>query len=181
MKIAVYCSSREKIDAQYKEWAKVVGECIGAHGATLIYGGVDRGLMSIVSQGVRDAGGRTVGIVPRLRQEVRNVLDDEMIAVDDLNERKALMLSMSDMFIVLPGGYGTLDEFISTYTSLTFAQDDTKQIIVLNQNHIYDATMEQFQKMIDEGMMETELLQRVKVATTAQECCSLITQFISKD
>ena len=181
MKIAVYCSSREKIDAQYKEWAKTIGECIGAHGATLIYGGVDRGLMSIVSQGVRDAGGRTVGIVPRLRQEVRNVLDDEMIAVDDLNERKALMLSMSDMFIVLPGGYGTLDEFISTYTSLTFAQDDTKQIIVLNQNHIYDATMEQFQKMIDEGMMEIELLQRVKVATTAQECCSLITRFISKD
>ena len=141
----------------------MVGECIGIHGATLIYGGVDRGLMSIVSQGVRDAGGRTVGIVPRLRQEVRNVLDDETIAVDDLNERKALMLSMSDMFIVLPGGYGT------------------KQIIVLNQNHIYDATMEQFQKMIDEGMMEIELLQRVKVATTAQECCSLITQFISKD
>ena len=141
MKIAVYCSSREKIDAQYKESAKTIGECIGAHGATLIYGGVDRGLMSIVSQGVRDAGGRTVGIVPRLRQEVRNVLDDEMIAVDDLNERKALMLSMSDLFIVLPGGYGTLDEFVSTFTSLAFAGNKTKEIIVLNQNNIFDTTL----------------------------------------
>ena len=181
MNIAVYCSSRENINPQYKESAQVIGECIGKHSATLVYGGVDKGLMSIVSQAVRSAGGRTVGIVPESRQNLRNTCDDEMILSSDLNDRKAKMLRMSNLFIVLPGGYGTLDEFVSTYTSLTFEQDATKQIIMLNQNGIFDATMAQFQKMIEEGMMEKELLHRVKVAISAQECCLLIDEFIKNN
>ncbi len=179
MKIAVFCSSRENINPQYKESAREVGSCIGSRGGTLIYGGVDRGLMSIVSKAVKEHGGRTVGVVPIMRQSVRNIRDDEKIVVGNLNERKATMLLLSDLFVVLPGGYGTLDEFISTFTSLTFSQCKTKQIILLNQNHLFDATLSQFQTMIDEGMMEKELLHRMKVVTTAQECCTMITQFIA--
>ena len=178
MRIAVYCSSREEIDLCYKESAQIIGECIGSNSASLVYGGVDKGLMRIMSSAVKQKGGRVVGIVPVTRQNVRNVLDDEMIISSDLNDRKAKMLHLSDLFIVLPGGYGTLDEFVSTFTSLAFAQNKTKQIILLNQNHMFDATMAQFQVMIKEGMMEKELLQRVKVVTTAQECCSMINQFI---
>ena len=178
MRIAVYCSSREEIDLCYKESAQIIGECIGSNSASLVYGGVDKGLMRIVSSAVKQKGSRVVGIVPVTRQNVRNVLDDEMIISSDLNDRKAKMLHLSDLFIVLSGGYGTLDEFISTFTSLAFAQNKTKQIILLNQNHMFDATMAQFQVMIKEGMMEKELLQRVKVVTTAQECCSMINQFI---
>lgn len=178
MKIAVYCSSRENINTCYKESAQIIGECIGSNSASLIYGGVDKGLMKIVSAAVRQNGGETVGVVPVSRQNVRNEFDNEMIIASDLNDRKAKMLRLSDLFIVLPGGYGTLDEFISTFTSLAFEQDETKQIIVLNQNHLFDATLAQFQAMIDERMMEKELLQRVKVATTAHECCVMINQFI---
>ncbi len=178
MRIAVYCSSREEIDICYKESAQLIGECIGSHAASLIYGGVDKGLMRIVSSAVRQKGGRVVGIVPVARQSVRNMLDDEMIISCDLNDRKAKMLYLSDLFIVLPGGYGTLDEFVSTFTSLAFAQNKTKQIILLNQNHLFDATIAQFHAMIDEGMMEEELLNRVKIATTAHECCLMISQFI---
>lgn len=180
MRIAVYCSSRENIDVCYKESAQKIGECIGSNSASLIYGGVDKGLMKIVATAVKQNGGRVVGVVPVTRQEVRNVHDDEMIISSDLNDRKAKMLRLSDLFIVLPGGYGTLDEFVSTFTSLAFVQNQTKQIILLNQNHLFDATLAQFQTMIDEGMMEKELLQRVKVVTNAYECCSMINQFIQK-
>lgn len=180
MRIAVYCSSREDIDVCYKESAQIIGECIGSHSASLIYGGVDKGLMKIVSSAVKQNGGRVVGIVPVTRKSVRNIHDDEMIISSDLNDRKAKMLRLSDLFVVLPGGYGTLDEFVSTFTSLAFAQNKTKQIILLNQNHLFDATLAQFQAMIEDRMMEKELLQRVKVVTTACECCSMINQFIQK-
>lgn len=178
MRIAVFCSSRENINEQYKESARTIGRWIGEHSCTLIYGGVDKGLMHIVANEVKTAGGRTVGIVPVTRLGVRNVRDDEMITSTDLNDRKAKMLRLCDLFIVLPGGYGTLDEFVSTFTSLAFAGNKTKEIIVLNQNNIFDTTLAQFQVMINEGMMEKELLQRVKVATTAHECCAMMNQFI---
>ena len=178
MRIAVFCSSRENIKEQYKESARTIGHWIGEHSCTLVYGGVDKGLMHIVANEVKTAGGRTVGIVPVTRLGVRNVRDDEMITSTDLNDRKAKMLRLCDLFIVLPGGYGTLDEFVSTFTSLAFAGNKTKEIIVLNQNNIFDTTLAQFQVMINEGMMEKELLQRVKVATTAQECCAMMNRFI---
>lgn len=174
MRVAVFCSSRENINELYKESAQIVGQWIGSHGATLIYGGVDKGLMHIVSSAVKETGGRTVGIVPITRMGVRNVFDDELIQARDLNERKAKMLSLSDVFVVLPGGYGTLDEFISIFTSLAFADNKTKQIILLNQNHLFDNTLEQIKVMIQERLMEQELMWRVKVASTPQECCNIL-------
>ena len=105
---------------------------------------------------------------------LKNVFDDELIQARDLNERKAKMLSLSDVFVVLPGGYGTLDEFISIFTSLAFADNKTKQIILLNQNHLFDNTLEQIKVMIQERLMEQELMWRVKVASTPQECCNIL-------
>ena len=178
MRRAVFCSSRENIDERYKESARIIGEWIGNHSCTLVYGGVDKGLMHIVSSAVKKSGGRTVGIVPVSRLNLRNVSDDEMITSSNLNDRKNKMLLLSDLFIVLPGGYGTLDEFISTYTSLTFAGDSRKKIVLLNQNNLFDATLTQLQVMIKEGMMEEELLRRVKVVTTPQECCDYLEEYI---
>lgn len=176
MRVAVFCSSRENINDQYKESAQIVGRWIGSNKCTLVYGGVDKGLMRIVASATKESGGRTVGIVPVTRMNVRNVLDDEIIYAQDLNDRKAKMLSLSDVFVVLPGGYGTLDELISIFTSLAFANNKTKQIILLNQNHIFDNTLEQFKVMIRERMMEQELLWRVKEASSPQECCKYLNE-----
>lgn len=176
MKIAVYCSSKSNISAQYYESAQNVGKWIGAHNATLIYGGIDLGLMREVATATKSHGGKVVGVVPVSRKQGINLINDENIIVDDLNERKAKMLMLADTFVVLPGGYGTIDEFISTFTSLSFINDKSKTIILLNQDGLYDHSLAQLKVMIDNSLMEYKHMQRIKVATTVQECCRLLEQ-----
>lgn len=176
MKVAVYCSSKNDIASHHVENANIVGKWIGINKATLIYGGINLGLMKEVADVAKSHGAKVVGIVPVSRKNNTFLRNDENIIVDDLNDRKAKMIMLADAFIVLAGGYGTLDEFISTLTSLSFANDKTKSIIVLNYGGLFDHTMAQLKLMAQNGLMNHDILQRVKIATTATECCNLLNQ-----
>ena len=174
MKIAIYCSSREDIDPQYIKSAEKIGAWIGSHAATMIYGGMNFGLMKVAATAVKSNGGRVVGVVPVTRKLDSSALNDETIIATDLNDRKAKIIMFSDVFVVLPGGYGSLDEFIATFASLSFVGNQSKTIILLNQNGLYDPTLQQFRLMIENKMMDPTLLQRVNVVATAQECCEML-------
>ncbi|MBQ3604677.1 MAG: TIGR00730 family Rossman fold protein [Muribaculaceae bacterium] len=176
MKVAVFCSSKSDINPQHIKNATIVGEWIGLNNATLIYGGIDLGLMREVANTAKFYGGKIVGIVPVTRKSKSFPKNDENIFVDDLNDRKAKMITLADVFVVLAGGYGTLDEFISTLTSLSFANDKTKSIIVLNFGGLFDHTLDQLKLMAQDGLMDSNILHRVKIATTATECCELLQQ-----
>ena len=176
MKVAVYCSSKSDLSSQFIESAKMVGEWIGSNNATLVYGGIDLGLMKEVATATKLHKGKVVGIVPVTRKSSYNKQNDENIIVTDLNERKAKMVLLSDVFVVLPGGYGTLDELMSTFTSLSFVSNKTKTIILLNQNGLYDNTLAQLNVMIANGLMDSKLMQYIKVATSGEECCKLLEQ-----
>ena len=176
MKVAVYCSSKNDIASQHIENANIIGKWIGTNKTTLIYGGINLGLMKAVADTAKSLGGKVVGIVPVSRKNNTYPKNDENIIVDDLNDRKAKMIMLADVFVVLAGGYGTLDEFISTLTSLSFANDKTKSIIVLNYNGIFNHTFAQLKQMTQNGLMDSNILQRVKIAITATECCELLQQ-----
>ena len=147
MRIAVYCSSRDDLPQQFIEAAKALGRWIGSNGHTLVYGGVNAGLMHVVAQAVSDTGGEIVGVIPERFAHRADPLVQTCIFSCDLGDRKTIMMEQADAFVVLPGGLGTLDEWISTLSQLTVSADDRRQIIVVNIHGLFNSTITQLAEM----------------------------------
>ena len=115
MKVCVFCSANHDLDRDFfaKTWE--LGEWLAKEGHTLVFGGTDLGLMECIAKSVHEAGGQIIGVVPSKVEENGHVSEylDVHIPCDNLNDRKALMMAQSDVFIALPGGIGTLDEIFS--------------------------------------------------------------------
>jgi uncharacterized protein (TIGR00730 family) len=133
MNIAVFCSANNDIDPDFFHLAEELGKEIARKGHTLVYGGVNSGLMECIGKAVHENGGRTIGVVPKLSERGVKLSDyvDVHIPCDNLSDRKDLMLMHSDMAIALPGGIGTLDEVFTMAASATIGYHD-KQVIVYN-------------------------------------------------
>lgn len=140
--IVVYCSSRENLPQKYKDYAQALGEWIGRNGHNMVYGGVHAGLMSITAQAAHDAGGRVVGVIPKMFLYRRSELNDELITTEDLNDRKARMIEIGDVYVVLPGGIGTIDEWIATL-SHNLSVGMVKKLVIVNIDGIFDCQMKQ--------------------------------------
>ncbi len=131
MNIAVYCSSRKGLPAEVEATAVALGEWLGAHGHTLVYGGVNAGLMHTIAQSAHDHGSHVVGVVPECFKNNVDEVVDEAVTTRDLNDRKAEMYRRSDAFVVLPGGIGTIDEWIATLSQIT-VDGSPRRIVVMN-------------------------------------------------
>ncbi len=119
--ICVFCGSSSGADPAYRAAAAALGEAIAAHGHRLVYGGGSVGLMKVVADTVLANGGEVVGVITRqlLDLEVAHTGLTELEVVPDMHGRKARMAELADGVVVLPGGYGTLDE---TFEILTWNQ-----------------------------------------------------------
>ncbi|MDO4510633.1 MAG: TIGR00730 family Rossman fold protein [Bacteroidales bacterium] len=143
MNIAVYCASREDLEEKYVAPAKALGEWIGQNGHTLVYGGVKAGLMHTVAQAAYDAGAHIVGVVPMRFMARTDAVVHEVIECHDLGDRKVIMMDRADAFVVLPGGLGTLDEWLSTLSQIIVNVDDHRPIFVVNVDGMYTHQLEQ--------------------------------------
>jgi uncharacterized protein (TIGR00730 family) len=116
--VCVYCGSSNRVDARFLDAATELGRLMGQAGLKLIYGGGRVGLMGRVADGVLQAGGEVLGIIPGHlhAREVAHPGVTELMVVDTMHERKQLMAEKADAFVVLPGGYGTLDEMFEIIT-----------------------------------------------------------------
>ena len=116
--ICVYCGSSSGNMPKYLPLARQLGETLARQDLTLVYGGSQFGLMGEVAQGVLDTGGRAVGVLPEAlkNREVAHPRLSELHIVKDMHERKAKMAELSDAFIALPGGFGTLEEVMEMIT-----------------------------------------------------------------
>ena len=170
MNIVVYCSSRDSIAPLYKNSASELGQWIGAMGATLVYGGINRGLMRIVADSTRLNGGKTIGVVPIEKKANEYPFNDETIFAVDLNDRKSKMIELGDVFVVLAGGYGTLDELFATFAFLSFTGDKAKSIIIVNDNNLFDPTIQQLNTMADNHLFEAKLMSRIHIVTSITQC-----------
>ena len=147
MNICVFLSAAD-LDERYTRPAREFAELIGKGGHTLVWGGSDTGLMKVVADGVRETGGRLVGIsVVFLRAWARKDAD-EMVIAKDLAERKALMLARSDAVVVMAGGLGTLDEATEILELSKHGLHD-KPVVLLNTAGFYDGLTLQLQRMED--------------------------------
>jgi uncharacterized protein (TIGR00730 family) len=137
--ICLFCGASPGSNPAYRDAAHRFGEVLAERNITLIYGGGSVGLMGVAADACLAKGGKVVGVIPRLlmEKEVGHAGVTEMHVVETMHERKALMTQMSDAFIALPGGYGTLDELFESLTWLQLSYH-TKPIGLLNVAGFFD-------------------------------------------
>lgn len=117
MRISVYCSSAPDIDPKYLTLAYEVGQAIGNEGWDLVWGGGAISMMGEVARGAREAGAKTIGVIPEklFKKEIQDQAATEMFVATNMRTRKAKLEELSDAFITLPGGIGTLEEFFEIW------------------------------------------------------------------
>lgn len=151
--IAVFCAASVGNQPLYLETAHQVGLAIAQRGLTLVYGGSKIGLMGEVARAALSVGGRVIGVLPHFLSSKEIALEGvKVIMVDTMHERKQKMCDLSDGFLTLPGGFGTLDEF---FEMITWAQLQLKKApnALLNCNGYYDFLLQQMDKMTEEGLL----------------------------
>ena len=138
-RLAVYCGSATPADPRYLELAETIGRDLAGRGIGVIYGGGRLGLMGAVAKGALDAGGEVIGVIPEAlaSAEVANHDCSELITVSGMHERKAAFTRLSDGFVTIPGGVGTMDEL---WEAVSWAQlgYHAKPVGLLNAFGFYD-------------------------------------------
>ncbi|MFD1419642.1 LOG family protein [Lactiplantibacillus songbeiensis] len=157
--ICVFCGSNSGLDPKYAAKTVALGQYLAENDYQLVYGGGDHGLMGKVATATLDAGGRVIGIIPRFLVErglaLKNVTT--FIETKTMNERKEKMLHLADAFIVLPGGFGTFEEFLQM---LSWSQMDIHQkpIALYNIDGFYDPMVTMMKMSTKMGFAPTENL-----------------------
>ena len=169
-KICVFGASRNKTAEKYFAAAKRVGELVGDAGADMVFGGGDAGLMGAAARGLRSKGGRIYGVIPEKLNlpGIAYPSCDELIVTPTMHSRKAKMEQMSDGFIALPGGFGTLEEIMEVITLKQLGYMDAP-IVLLDQDGFYSALLSQFQHCMQEGFTDPAFASLYTAAATPEE------------
>lgn len=177
MNITVYCGASLGNGKEYEEYAENMGKWIGENNHTLVYGGGKVGLMGIVADAVLKEGSKVYGVMPLFLQEreIAHLSLTKMITVDNMTERKKIMMEMGDVFIALPGGPGTLEE-ISEVISWSRIGQNSKPCIVFNVNGYYDSLKNMYDTMVKEGFLTEEDRNKILFSDSFDE----IEEFIEK-
>lgn len=140
---------------KYKNMATRLGFLLGTLNRTLIYGGTNAGLMGLLADTVLETGGDVVGVVSKslLAHETPHPNLTKLIIVNSIQARKKLMMQLSDMFIILPGGLGTLEEVFEIWNAKKVLIHD-KPIVLLNVNGYYDYLLSFLRHSLDEGFIQ---------------------------
>lgn len=149
--ICVYTGKSGRVDQSFKDLAFNTGKFIAEQGWQLVYGGSKAGTMGLVADGALSANGRVVGIIPEfLHQHVERQHTGltELVVVEDMHERKKMLADRADGFLILPGGFGTLDEFFEILTWRQISLHD-KPIVIMNPDGFWDPLITLIKHMRD--------------------------------
>ena len=142
-RVGVYCGSSNHVPSHYRAAARQMGTALVERGIELVFGGGSVGLMGEIADTVLELGGRVHGVIPRklLELELAHTGCSELFVVDGMHARKLMMMQLSDAFIALPGGFGTLEELfeVTTWTQLEYQK---KPVGVLNVAGYYDPLLQ---------------------------------------
>jgi uncharacterized protein (TIGR00730 family) len=168
--IAVFCGSKNGNNPLFIKQAIQLGYILATKKIGLIYGGGNKGLMGAVANAVLEKGGKVTGIIPQLltdREHSHQGLT-ELIVVENMHIRKKLLYEKCDAAIILPGGFGTLDEFFEmlTWNQLSI---HNKKIFVLNTAGFYDDLLAHAKKMEEESFLYDSVEDRITLLASADE------------
>jgi len=154
-KICVFCSSSDAIDPIFYNHAKLLGMEIAKRSMDLIFGGSNVGLMREVTEAVIAGGGKVIGVIPTFIKEKKGIVDGmtEVIETQNMFDRKQKMIELSDTFIMLPGGIGTLDEALDVIVLKQFGQVKGP-IIFINTNGYYEPFRQVLLNMVEHKFLK---------------------------
>ena len=168
--IAVFCGSSEGFNKEIVEMAYALGRHLAKNDIQLVYGAAKIGLMGAVARGTQEHHGRSIGVIPDFlkKKEIVNETLDELIVTQNMHDRKIIIYERSDGFLIIPGGFGTLDEFfeIATWGQLGL---HGKPIGILNWGGYFDALLEQFKHMVKSGFLKQQNLDAILVDSNIDE------------
>jgi uncharacterized protein (TIGR00730 family) len=164
--VCVYCSSSDRVPLQYLELAAEVGTQIAARGWQLVSGGGKASMMGAVASAARVGGARTIGVIPRalVDREWADHDSDELLIVDTMRDRKALMEAHADAFLALPGGVGTCEELFEAWTAGYLHMHD-KAVVLLDPDDHYTGMLDWMWGLAERGFVEPESMSRLVVTT----------------
>jgi uncharacterized protein (TIGR00730 family) len=178
--VCVFCGSNPGNHPAYAQAARALGAAIAQRGQTLVYGGAEVGLMGMVADAALAAGGQVVGIIPQalMDKEIGHKGLTRLEAVGSMHERKARMAELSDGFVNLPGGTGTLEEMFEVWTwgQLGF---HAKPIGVLNVRGFYDPLLAFLDHQRDEGFVKPGLRATLLVDTHADALLDAMAAYVA--
>lgn len=175
MKICIFCSANQQIDPDFFRMTEELGQWATREGHTIVYGGVNQGLMECVGKAAHEAGGRTIGVIPRIVEKsgrISDYVDIEMLC-DNLSDRKQIMEDQSDVFVALPGGIGTIDELFTIAAAHTIGYHD-KLVILYNMKGFWDSLIAMLDDLQQKGMVRGNWHDYIAVANNLEELSRII-------
>ncbi len=168
--IAVFCSSSNALDNRFYNFAEVFARQLAIEGYNLVYGGANVGMMKRIADTVREGGGKVMGVIPEefARRGLTEQNADEIIIVADMHQRKKKIIELSDAFVALPGGFGTLDELLEVIVlkQLSFISGP---VVVLNFDGFFDPVLEQFEVIFSNNFAKPHLKDIYYVASCVDD------------
>jgi uncharacterized protein (TIGR00730 family) len=153
-RLCVFCGSNPGLRPAYRESARAVGRLLAERGIGLVYGGGRVGLMGALADSALECGGEVIGVIPRILEsrEVAHSGLTKLHVVETMHERKALMTELSDAFLALPGGYGTLDELFEAVTWRQLGYHD-KPSGILDVDGYYEGLLAYLKRAAGDGFV----------------------------
>uniref|UniRef100_UPI0037845FBD TIGR00730 family Rossman fold protein n=1 Tax=Prosthecobacter sp. TaxID=1965333 RepID=UPI0037845FBD len=181
-RICVYCGSNAGNDPAHRAAAHDLGAFLARGGLGLVYGGGNVGLMGTVADGALSQSGEVIGVIPKslMEKELGHGGVTELHVVTSMHERKQMMVDLSDGFIALPGGFGTLDELFETLTWLQLSFHD-KPVGLLNVGGFFDGLIEFIAHMSHSGFLKPEHAQCVLVENEPAKLLTAMESFRPPD
>ena len=174
-RLAVYCGSSMGNDPAFRAAAQALGEAMAGRGIGLVYGGGRLGLMGVVADAVLGAGGRAYGVIPQalIDLEVAHIGLTELHVVGNMHERKARMTELTDAFVALPGGIGTLDELFEAWTWNALGYH-AKPFALLNIGGFWDELIGFLDTVAANGFLSPERRRQLLVAREVDDALDLL-------
>jgi uncharacterized protein (TIGR00730 family) len=173
--VCVFCASSTGIDPGYLTLAAEVGARLGSGGHRLVSGGGRVSMMGAVASAAREHGAHTLGVIPRhlVGYEVADTAADELLVVDTMRERKALMDAHAEAFLILPGGIGTLEEFFEVWTAGSLGMHD-KPVIVLDPDGFYQPLWRFLEGLAERGFVRPQAWRRLHLVDSVTAAFTVI-------
>lgn len=177
-KICVFCSSSDVVEQVYKDEAKKLGDYLSNQSKTLIYGGAKVGMMGIIAKTMVQNGSHVIGVIPELinNHNLAESSVNELIITDDMKSRKAKMHDLSDAFIALPGGFGTLEELVEVITLKQLGYHK-KPIVIINTNGFFDKLNELFEMFYATNFAKKDYRKLYFLANKVEEAMNYINNY----
>jgi uncharacterized protein (TIGR00730 family) len=173
--VCVFCGSSAPADPRYRDAAHALGALIARQNITLVYGGGSQGLMGELADAALGQGGRVVGVIPvgLFAREENHTGLAELREVGSMHERKQLMYDLSDAFVALPGGLGTLEELaeVATWSHLGL---HSKPVVLLDVGGFWEPLTAQLDRMVGAGLLKPASRDLIQQAGSAGEALAVL-------